>query len=162
MTSAPVGGRDRARRAIVATTMLALFVVALGVFLLPFAFPTPPPIVTRFQATILFSPNFDGRRDSARINIRLHDPSRVTVEILKDGEPVMVLLDDIAKAKGFFSTKWDGTDTMGRRLPDGTYAIKLRARAGDKQFNTTRNIVIDTSAQGHSTRYYRLLTPQAP
>ena len=93
MTTAPPGGRDRARRAVVATAMLALFVVALGVFLLPFAFPTPPPIVTRFQATALFSPNDDGRRDGARINIRLHEPSRVTIEILKDGEPVVALLD---------------------------------------------------------------------
>ena len=151
MTSAPVGGRDRARRAIVATAMLVLFVVALGVFLLPFAFPTPPPIVTRFQATRLFSPNDDGRRDSARINIRLHDPSHVTLEILKDGEPVAVLLDDIAEQKGFFSTKWDGTDSMGRRLPDGTYAIKLRARSGDKRFNTTRNISIDTTAPRPAT-----------
>jgi flagellar hook assembly protein FlgD len=151
VTTAPVGGRDRARHAVVATAMLALFVVALGVFLLPFAFPTPPPIVTRFQATVLFSPNFDGRRDSARINVRLHDPSRVTVEILKDGTPVVVLLDDIAKPKGFFSTKWDGTDAMGRRLADGTYAIKLRARSGDKRFNTTRNITIDTAAPRPAT-----------
>lgn len=146
MTDAPPGGRDRVRRGVVATTMLALFVVALGVFLLPFAFPTPPPIVTRFQATVLFSPNDDGRRDSARVNVRLHDPSQVTIEILKDGEPVVALLDDIAQQRGFFSTKWDGTDAMGRRLPDGTYAIKLRARSGDKKFNTTRNITIDTAA----------------
>ena len=146
MTSAPAGGPDRARRAVVATTMLVLFVVTLGIFLLPFAFPTPPPIVTRFQATVLFSPNDDGRRDSARVNIRLHDPSRVTIEIFKDGAPVVALLDDIAQERGFFSTAWDGTDSMGRRLPDGVYAIKLRARSGDKQFNTTRNITIDTVA----------------
>lgn len=146
MTTAPPDGRDRARRAVVATAMLALFVVALGVFLMPFAFPTPPPIVTRFQATALFSPNDDGRRDGARINIRLHEPSRVTLEILKDGEPVVALLEDIPRERGFFSTRWDGTDALGRPLPDGTYAIKLRARSGDKQFNTTRNIVIDTTA----------------
>lgn len=143
MTEPPPG---RGRRAAVATTMLALFVVALGVFLLPFAFPTPPPIVTRFQATALFSPNDDGRRDAARINIRLHEPSRVTIEIVRDGTPVIVLLDDIAKGKGFFSQKWDGVDALGRTLPDGTYAIKLGARGpGDKQFNKPRKIVIDTT-----------------
>jgi hypothetical protein len=85
------------------------------------------------------------------VNIRLHDPSRVTVEILKDGQPVVALLDDIAQQRGFFSTKWDGTDAMGRRLPDGTYAIKLRARSGDKRFNTTRNIVIDTAVPRPAT-----------
>lgn len=153
MTPAPLGGQALgARRAGVATAMLVLFVVALGVFLLPFAFPTPPPIVTRFQATILFSPNDDGRRDSARVNIRLHDPSRVTVEILKDGKPVVALLDDIAEQRGFLSTKWDGADALGRRLADGTYAIKLAAEgSGGRKFRTTRKIVIDTVAPRPAT-----------
>ena len=50
-----------------------------------------------------------------------------------------------AAGAGCAST-WDGRDDAGRRVPDGTYAIKLRARAGRKQFNTTRSIVIDTGA----------------
>lgn len=163
MTTAPAAdGRDRARRVAVMVLMLALFVVALGVFLLPFAFPTPPPIVTRFGATRLFSPNGDGHRDRARINIRLHEPSMVTVEILQGGTPVNVLLDDIAKPRGFFSTAWDGTDHLGRRLPDGTYAIKLRARAGDKKFNTTRNITIDTVAPRPETMSVVSATLAAP
>ncbi|MBY0397874.1 MAG: hypothetical protein K2X91_15585, partial [Thermoleophilia bacterium] len=64
---------DRARHAVVGAAMVVLFVVALGIFVLPFAFPTPPPIVTRFQATSLFSPNGDGRRDVARVNVRLSE-----------------------------------------------------------------------------------------
>jgi flagellar hook assembly protein FlgD len=147
MNPAPPGdGRDRARRGVVAAAMLALFVIALGIFLLPFAFPTPPPIVTRFQATQLFSPNGDGRRDVARVNVRLHEPSRVTIEIQKDGEPIVTLVDDERRPKGFRSTEWFGRDRFGRLLPDGTYAIKLAARAGEKQFNKPRNIVIDTTA----------------
>jgi hypothetical protein len=136
----PGGGRDRARRGVVAAAMLALFVVALGIFLLPFAFPTPPPIVTRFQATQLFSPNGDGRRDVARVNIRLHEPSDVTVEIQEDGEPLVTLIDGERMPKGFSSTQWFGRDRTGRLLPDGTYAIKLSARSGEKQFNKPRNI----------------------
>jgi flagellar hook assembly protein FlgD len=136
---------DRARRIGVVVAIGALFVLALGVFVLPFAFPTPPPIVTRFQATLLFSPDGDGRRDDARINIRLHEASTVTVEIQREGERVRRLLPEVPRPRGFFSTEWDGTDDEGRTLPDGTYAIKLRARSGDKRFNTTRNIVIDTS-----------------
>ena len=147
MSPAPPGdGRDRARRGVVAAVMLALFVIALGIFLLPVAFPTPPPIVTRFQATQLFSPNGDGRRDTARVNIRLHEASRVHVEIQKDGEPILALVDGELWPRGFKSTEWFGRDRFGRLLPDGTYAIKLAARAGDKQFNKPRNIVIDTTA----------------
>jgi flagellar hook assembly protein FlgD len=126
--------------------MLALFVIALGVFLLPFAFPTPPPIVTRFQATQLFSPNGDGRRDVARVNVRLHEASDVTIEIQKDGEPVVTLVDHERRRKGFESTQFFGRDSIGRPLPDDTYAIKLLARSGDKKFERSRKIVLDTTA----------------
>jgi len=140
----PSGG-DRARRAGVVAAMAVLFVVALGIFVLPFAFPTPPPIVTRFQATLLFSPDGDGRREEATISVRLSEPSAVTLEIQKDGETVRRLLASPREAVGWVRAEWDGRDDAGRRLADGTYAIKLRARAGRKQFNTSRAIVIDTS-----------------
>lgn len=142
----PAAPAGRGRRTAVAVAMLALFVVAVGIFLLPFAFPTPPPIVTRFQGTLLFSPNADGRRDTATIGVRLSEASSVTIEIRKDGKRVIALLDSQLRPTGFFTTEWDGLDAAGRRVPDGTYAIKLFARAGKKVFDTTRNVVIDTAA----------------
>jgi hypothetical protein len=141
----PSGG-DRARRAGVVAAMVALFVLALGVFVLPFAFPTPPPIVTRFQATALFSPDGDGRREQATISVRLNEPSAVTIDIQKDGETVRALASLAREPKGWVRAKWDGRDDAGRRVADGTYAIKLRTRAGRKQFNTSRAIVVDTVA----------------
>ncbi len=142
----PPAPEGRGRRVGVAVAMLVLFATSLGVFLLPFAFPTPPPIVTRFQATLLFSPNGDGRRDEATIGVRLNEPSSVTLEIQQEGETVIRLLDDELRPTGFFTTVWDGLDAAGRRVPDGTYAIKLLARAGEKRFDTTRRVVVDTSA----------------
>jgi flagellar hook assembly protein FlgD len=139
-------GDGRARRAGVVVAIVALFVLALGVFVLPFAFPTPPPVVTRFNATLLFSPNGDGRREEAKVNVRLNEPAEVTVEIQKDGETVRRLITARGGAKGWTRESWDGRDDAGRPLPDGTYAIKLRVRAGRKQFNTTRTIVLDTAA----------------
>ena len=76
---------DRARRTGVIIAMAALFVLALGIFVLPFAFPTPPPIVSRFKATLLFSPDGNGHRDQARVNIRLHEAATLSVEIQRDG-----------------------------------------------------------------------------
>ena len=143
--SPPAQG-GRGRRVGVAVAMLVLFAASLGVFLLPFAFPTPPPIVTRFQGTLLFSPNGDGRRDDATIGVRLSEPSSVTLAIQQDGEPVITLIDDELRPTGFFTTVWDGLDAAGRRAPDGAYAIKLIARAGDKRFETSRRVVIDTAA----------------
>jgi hypothetical protein len=139
----PSGG-DRARRAGVVATMVALFVLALAVFVMPFAFPTPPPIVTRFQSTVLFSPDGDGRREVATASVRLNEPSAVTIDIQKDGETVRALAHLEREPKGWVRARWDGRDDAGRRVADGTYAIKLRARAGRKQFNASRSIVVDT------------------
>jgi FlgD Ig-like domain len=138
-------GDGRARRAGVIVAIAALFVLALGVFVLPFAFPTPPPVVTRFNATLLFSPNGDGRREDAKVNVRLSQAADVTVEIQRGGETVRRLITSRRAQRGWVRVDWDGRDDAGRRVPDGTYAIKLRARAGRKQFNTTRTIVVDTA-----------------
>ena len=139
-------GDGRARRAGVVVAIVALFVLALGVFVLPFAFPTPPPLVTRFNATLLFSPDGDGRREEAKVNVRLSQAADVTVEVQREGETVRRLITSRRAPRGWVREDWDGRDDAGRRVPDGTYAIKLRARAGRKQFNTTRTIVVDTAA----------------
>jgi len=137
--------RDRIVKGSVLGAMLALFILALFIFVLPFAFPTPPPIITRFQATSLFSPNGDGRRDVARVNIRVHEPSTVRLEIRQGGATVAALVDGERLPKGWHSVEWDGRDAAGNPLPDGTYAIKLLATApGGKRFDTTRSITVDT------------------
>lgn len=134
----------RRGRAVVGGGMLALFVFALGVFLLPFAFPTPPPIVTRFQATRLFSPNDDGRRELARISVRMREPGTITLEVVgTDGTPVRVLETDRAVRRGWFRAAWGGGDDAGNPAPDGIYSLRLRAKAGAKVFRTSRRIVID-------------------
>ncbi|HVG99833.1 MAG TPA: FlgD immunoglobulin-like domain containing protein [Miltoncostaeaceae bacterium] len=136
----------RARRAGVVVAIVALFVLGLGNFVLPFAFPTPPPVVTRFNATRLFSPDGDGRREDAKVNVRLSEAAAVTVEVQKDGTTVRRLITDRTAPRGWVREDWDGRDDDGQVVPDGTYALKLRAHAGKKQFNTTRAIVVDTEA----------------
>lgn len=138
-------------RAGVLATMLGLFVLALFIFVLPFAFPTPPPIITRFQATTVFSPNGDGRRDVARVNIRVHEPSTVRLEIQRDGATIATLADGERLPKGWHTVVWDGRDDAGRIVPDGQYAIKLRASSGSKRFNTTRSITVDTAPPAPGT-----------
>lgn len=125
--------------------MLVLFGLSLFIFVLPFAFPTPPPIITRFTSTAVFSPNGDGRRDVARVNLRVHDASVVRLEITAGGRPVRTLLADKPLPVGWHSIRWDGRDDAGHRLPDGEYGIRLRARSGNKRFNTSRSITIDTA-----------------
>lgn len=124
--------------------MLALFVFALGVFLLPFAFPTPPPIVTRFQATRLFSPNDDQRRELARISVRMREPGTISLDVVTpDGTPVRTLATDVPVRRGWFRAAWGGRTDAGEDAPDGIYSLRLRAKAGKKVFRTSRRIVID-------------------
>ncbi|MDX6556541.1 MAG: hypothetical protein QOD86_2736 [Miltoncostaeaceae bacterium] len=124
--------------------MLVLFAVALTVFVLPFAFPTPPPIVTRFQSTLLFSPNGDGRREEAQVTVRLRVPSRVSLEVQRDGRAVRRLVAGGEQPAGLLQVAWDGRDASGARVPDGTYAFKLDARAGRRKFRTPRKVIVDT------------------
>lgn len=136
----------RARRAALAGALLLLFTLAVAVFVLPFAFPTPPPIVTRFQSTQLFSPNGDGRREVAQVSVRLRVAGEVTLELKRDASTVRGLLARAERPAGWVRVEWDGRDERGARVEDGTYALKLRARAGQRQFNTTRRVIVDTDA----------------
>lgn len=123
--------------------MLVLFVLGLGVFLAPFAFPTPPPIVTGFQSTRLFSPNGDGTRELARIAVKLNAPSFIDVEIRDPSDRRWKGLIAEDRPKGIVRLSWDGTDEQGRPAPDGRYVVRLRARSGRKQWNASRTIVVD-------------------
>jgi hypothetical protein len=127
--------------------MVALFLLGLGVFLLPFAFPTPPPIVTRFSSTVGFSPNGDGRRDLALIAVRLRQPSQVTLEV-RDGDQNVVrsLARDVSRPRGRMRVRWYGRDDRGRVVPDGEYALALRVTSGRKNYRSSRRVVVDTHA----------------
>lgn len=127
--------------------MVALVVFALAVFVLPFAFPTPPPIITRFTATQLFSPNQDGARDAARISVRVREPGAITVEVVdSDGVVRRRLADQQPTRHGWLRLSWHGLDDDGEPVPDGDYTLRLHATApGDKHFRTSRRIRIDTT-----------------
>ncbi len=138
----------KTRRSITALGVLALSALALAVFVLPFAFPTPPPIITRFQATQVFSPNDDGRRDVARVSIRVRETSDITLDVRRGGNTVARLVTDEEVPPGWLVVPWDGRGDDGQPLPDGAYSLKLQARSGEKRFNASRRIEIDTAPPG--------------
>ena len=134
------------KRRLVGTAIVVLVVVGLGVFLAPFAFPTPPPIVTGFQSTRQFSPNGDGSREIARVAVKLNEPSLVTVDIQdRSGKRWKGLIDE-QRPKGRVRLAWDGTDDQGQPVPDGRYVVSLRARRGQKGWRASRGIVVDREA----------------
>lgn len=137
---------DALVRRLVGVGLLVLFALGLAVFLAPFAFPTPPPIVTRFQATRTFSPNGDGTREIARIAVRLNEPSFVDVEIRDRDDRRWKGLIAENRRREIVELSWDGTDDAGAQVPDGRYVVRLRANAGRKQWKSSRAIVVDRQA----------------
>ena len=141
-TASPDDARPR-RRAL-AVGLIALFGVGLAVFLAPFAFPTPPPIVTRFVTTKQFSPNGDGARDFARVAVRLSEPSNVALEVQRtDGTRVKQLLNERRPQGWGVSLDWDGTTDAGQPADDGSYVFSLNATSGRKRFKVSRKFVLD-------------------
>lgn len=148
----PAAGTTRSRR-VVGVGLILLFAIGMCVFLAPFAFPTPPPIVTRFQATKLFSPTGDGRREVARVAVRLSEASIVDIEIRdRDDRRVKGLIAE-ERPRGIASVAWDGTDDQARPAPDGRYKIVLRARSARKaangrykRWNKSRQVILDRQA----------------
>jgi len=135
------------RRGWIAGGVIALVVVAFGVFVLPFAFTTPPPIITRFVATKVFSPGSAAGRAEARVAIRLSQPSNVLITVKNSsGTVVKTLADNGLISTKTFSVPWDGVDEAGVRVPDGTYTLDLDAHAGQKKFSKSRKIVVDSTA----------------
>jgi hypothetical protein len=125
--------------------MTALAVLGLAIFVLPFAYTTPPPVVTQFRATSLFSPNADSQRDTAVVSIRFDKPGRLTLEV-RDGEgrTVATLARNEARPRGSRPTTWNGRDGAGVVLPDGAYVLNLRSSSGRREYNKSRKITIDT------------------
>ncbi len=144
-TALQPAGPARSRR-VVGVGFVLLFAVGLAVFLAPFAFPTPPPIVTRFQTTKQFSPTGDGTREIARVAIRLSQASLVDLEIRDRDDAHVKDLVSARRPAGIVSLDWDGTDDQGRPSPDGRYKVVLRASAGRKRFNRSRSVVLDRQA----------------
>ena len=107
-----------------------------------------------------FSPNGDGRQDTAKFTIKVKKRANVTVRVVRNGKVVRgpVKLGK-RKAGAKFSWTWNGKDSKGRRVADAVadgrkgYEVKVVARALKKQKRTSlqkvaarRAVAVDTDA----------------
>jgi hypothetical protein len=137
------GGGTRPRRAGIGVGFLVLFLFALGVFLLPFAFPTEGAIVARFASTAAFSPNTPGGRATAGVAIQMRDPGRLALTVMQGSQIIRTLIPTRSVRKGRITTAWDGTNQQGVAMPDGVYTLHLTASSGKKGYNASRRATID-------------------
>ncbi len=92
----------------------------------------------------LFSPNGDGRLDTAAITFGLGVPATVAL-LVKDtsGNPVRTLLSGAGEAAGAAAASWDGTTDGGQPAADGTYNVVLVAAAtANSAFAETQTISV--------------------
>ena len=124
----------------------ALVVATFAAFFVAQGLKSTPPVIQDVGVEPFFSPNQDGRFDSARIGFELKNADRVDVTIVdRQGDPVRELVDNRrVAARERVSTKWDGLDDARRRVPDGTYRPRIVLRRQGRSV-AVRNILLDTT-----------------
>ncbi|MEA5113120.1 MAG: CARDB domain-containing protein [Geobacteraceae bacterium] len=85
-------------------------------------------LVKEFNASpVLFSPNNDGRLDTAALSFEVTDACGIRVEILDSNDTVIREFSGNTPAAGVGSHVWDGKDRTGAPVKDGDYRARLTA-----------------------------------
>ena len=106
-----------------------------------------PAVVGEFRRSPFFSPNSDGRFDSAIVRFEIRKRGRVSLAVVDgDGDEVRELIDDDTFLPyREIRARWDGRDDDGRRAPDGTYRYRITLP------DQGRNVVIPESVRLDTT-----------
>jgi len=94
----------------------------------------------------VFSPNQDGRNETAILAFAPREADRVDVSVVdRDGDVVKELQSDVALDAGQrLEVRWDGTDEAERPVPDGTYRFQVALRRQGRAVVVPRNLTKDT------------------
>jgi hypothetical protein len=147
--SAPAPGyAPRVSSSAVARAVFALLVVATGAaFFVTQRLKTSDPVVKRLALQRFFSPNGDGRKETAGISFQLPNGDRVTVDVVDGGgDRVRRLADGRRLRAGTHRLTWDGRDDRGRVPKDGTYYVRVVLREQGRAVTGPRGIVLTTEA----------------
>ncbi|MEA2472776.1 MAG: hypothetical protein QOE06_691 [Thermoleophilaceae bacterium] len=131
-----------------ARVVFVLLVAATGAaFFVTQKLKTSDPVVKRLALQRFFSPNGDGRKESAGISFQLPKGDRVTVDVVNaGGDRVRRLTDGRRLHAGTHSQTWDGRNDRGRVAPDGTYYVRVSLRDQGRAITGARGIVLTTRA----------------
>ena len=90
-----------------------------------------------------FSPNDDNVRDTATIGFHLRRRDHVTVSIRsRDGAQVRELATNKPE-RGAVRLAWDGRDDNGKRLPEGSYFLRIALADLHRRFDVRSPIRLD-------------------
>lgn len=112
-------------------------------------FKERPNLIKHLEAAPqLFSPNNDGALDTTEIRYELVEDCDVSIEIFEGGT-LRKTYTGTALTSGLHSYHWDGSDTEGTIVSDGTYAVILIATLASNTAVTqqeTVHVIVDTTS----------------
>jgi subtilase family serine protease/flagellar hook assembly protein FlgD len=79
-----------------------------------------------------FSPNGDGRRETATLEYELHRSARVRFQVRDhEGRPLRTFDDGVVRAAGAWRHPWDGRGDASEPAPEGDHVLWIRAEDPD-------------------------------
>jgi flagellar hook assembly protein FlgD len=128
-------------------TFVALVVATFGAFFATQRLKRTPPPVNGIQATPLFSPNHDGRKDRARVSFTIKKNDDVTVDVIDAGGDRVRRLADGRGLRAYrrLSLAWDGVDDDRRTARDGTYRYRVALRREGRTVTLPNAVVKDVT-----------------
>lgn len=104
-------------------------------------------LITVGPGQFLFSPNRDGRRDTARRTFRLSKPARVVARVFRAGRLVRGPVRLGALDAGRHAWRWNGRGNDRRVVNDGIYRIVFKARRGERTSRVMASARVDTTLE---------------
>lgn len=110
------------------------------------------PVVSGMGVTINpFSPDEDGQQDTTTATFSLNTDADVTIVVKNSGDiEIRRLMDSQAMSAGQVNSVWDGKETGGSIVPDGTYTIVATASniIGDDEREAAVTVSTEEAAPG--------------
>jgi len=113
------------------------------------------PVIEQLTFRRSFSPNGDGRFDTAVFAFRLRRSDEATVSIVtRDGDEVRTLVEDVfLERRRSHRFHWDGSDDAGGIAPDGEYHLRVGLRSQGRTVTSSRKLFLDTAPPRMVVRY---------
>ena len=103
------------------------------------------PELNIIDAPQFLSPNQDNSFDTAIINYRISEEAAVTASVFNEGGSlVRQIIDAQTQPAGQHFLTWDGTDSLGRRVADGSYRIEITAQGAIRSQSNSVALTVDT------------------
>lgn len=135
-------------RPLVRAVFVALVLATFAAFFVAQQLKSEFPLVIRFVAEPgEFSPNGDGVRDYSFVGFDLSRRASVTFSIVdQEGNEVRTFVRDKELPGGSKNRYlWNGRDDQGRRVPDGSYHMRVIRRDEGRVINALKDVVVDTT-----------------